>query len=90
MIKVKTTFESENGLPSLKQTGGGSFSRGLWDPLGMEERAAASPCLICFGRLGGCVLGCEDTPRLDRNQLEGFLSSICPWKDLVLCERRQL
>lgn len=76
-MKLKTTFDSENGLLSLKQAGAVvSFFKELRDPIGMEERAAASPCLSWFGHLGMCFghiqLRAEDTPRRTRNPLEGI------------------
>lgn len=59
-MKLKTTFDSENGFLRLKQTGVVvSFFKELWDPLGTEDRAAASAGLSWFGHLGMCfgVLG---------------------------------
>lgn len=45
-MKLKTTFDRENGLLHLKRAE-------LWDLKGMEDRAAASPGLSWFGHRGG-------------------------------------
>lgn len=83
------TFDSENGLLSLKQTG---FF--LQEALRSNRHGAKSCCLSLFELVwaSGDVFWAHTAGRgghseVDQEPVRGIMSSTCPWKDLVVCER---